>query len=166
MRLGVGARLGGAPVSFEGVAVEIGTESNVAFYKLPIPDAIDHVEQRGDLRVRVAFAYNIPVYVWADVDNPYRGKLYDLSSKGVGIRLGRAAEAALTSGKSDFTCMIQFPDGETVRTALEVCAVSPRKQQPHIKVGGRLIDLSEKDQRIIDRFIAAADRAQVKKLQR
>ncbi len=166
MRLGVGARLGGAPVSFEGVVVDVGIESDVAFYKLPFPDSLNCDEQRTDYRVRVAFAHNIPVYVWADINNPFRGKLYDLSTRGVGIRLDRAAEPTLTSGRTDFTCIMQLPDGENVRAKLEVCAVSPRKRQPHIKVGGRFVDLSEKDQRIIDRFIATADRAQAKKLRR
>ena len=166
MPLGMGARLGGAPISFESIVVEIGTESDVAFYKLPFPHCIDCDEQRRDRRVRVAFAYNIPVYVWADVNHPFQGKLYDLSTNGLGMRLERAAESTLASDRTEFTCVIQFPNGENIRTVVEVCAVSPRKLQPHIKVGGRFVGLSEKDQRTIDRFIADADRAQVNELRR
>ena len=145
VRLGVGARLNGAPVSFIGTVGEVGVDSDVAIYTLPFPDSVSCDEQRADHRIKVAFAHNIPVYVWAEISNPFRGKLYDLSTNAVGMRLEYAAQPTLMSGRNDFTCLIQFPGGENVRTAFELCAVSPRKQQPHIKVGGRLVDLNDRD---------------------
>jgi len=157
----VTGRVNGVELRFKATLVGVGKKSDMAFYKVKMPTALYFCQQRQSYRVSLKGA-NIPFFSPGGGEVPsVRGFLLDISAGGVGVMLDK--KVSLSRGDTLEVCTITLPDRGEVQFKMQVDVVRDNAQGGGINFGGHFCDLSESERAILEKYIAEAQRKQVKR---
>ena len=157
----VTGRVNGVELRFKAALIGVGKKSDVAFYKVKMPTALYFCQQRQSYRVSLKGA-NIPFFSPGGGAIPsVRGFLLDISAGGVGVILDK--KVSLSRGNMLEVCTITVPDKGEVQFKMQVDVVRDNAQGGGINFGGHFCDLSEAEQAVLQKYIAEAQRKQVKR---
>ncbi|MFZ5594221.1 MAG: flagellar brake protein [Pseudomonadota bacterium] len=158
------ARLEGARVSFSATVGEVGNDAGIAFYKLPIPEELDYLQQRAHYRIKAGPAKPITVILTLSDANTLQGELHDISMGGVAIRVAQNKLPASLKIMDMITCKFSFSQGEELTCALEIRSIRNKDGNSHTHLGCRFTNLPAPCQKLIQRHVAAMEREQIKKI--
>jgi c-di-GMP-binding flagellar brake protein YcgR len=142
-RITVFGEFDGVDLRFDCELIEVGTQSNIHFYRVSFPKAVKYYQRRSSYRVRVLRSTAVPVIV--------------MLSGGVAVKFARGASKNITRGQLISECEIRFPDGEKLICAIEARHVV-RNNQDQTLLGARFMRLTNVQQRMVNRFIASLER--------
>lgn len=158
MEVRVLGNLDGIEIRFRSRVIAINPAQPGASYTLVMPVAVDYKQRRNAFRVPVSPALAIPVLLHADGIS-VKGTLADISHNGLRVAMRNAS--ALPMG-SELLCEIALPD-EPINARAEARHSAPdRRGLGVVYVGFRFLELSNENQRIINRFTAHLQRDQLR----
>lgn len=157
-KLSVYSEFDGVDIRFDSTLIEVGTQQNIHFYKIHLPNTLKYFQRRSAYRVRVLRATEIPVIIMVTAGEYSKGALYNISSGGLGIKFTRKLPRTIEHGQHIPECEIRFPDGEKFVCALEARHLMSIRDNEHALLGARFIKLNTVQQRTINRFIASLER--------
>jgi len=157
----VTGRVNGVELRFKTRLVGVGSKSDVAFYKVAMPEVMYFCQQRQSFRVSLKGA-NIPFFFPGGGMIPsINGYLLDISIGGIGVILNH--KVPLSRGDNLEFCAIQLPEKGDIRFTLQVDAVRDNARGGGMNFGGHFCELSEADQSALQKYIAKAQREHAKK---
>lgn len=148
----------GVDIRFDAQLLEVGTQSELNFYKIKFPDKLKYFQRRSSYRVRLMRASPIPVILMFGPGDYAKGDLYNISAGGMGIKFTRTIPKAPNPGQHIPECEICFPDGEKFVCALEARHMINIKSNEQALLGVRFMNLNTAQERTINRFIATLER--------
>lgn len=159
-RLNVSAQVQGVETRFSSELSEVGQESGIAFYRLPFPAEILHLQRRSSFRVPVGMATPITVVFTRPDASVLRGRILDLSEGGMAVEFKQ--RVGLRPGEV-LPCQLRLPDGQQLRCKLEVRHAAAPEDQNSVRVGGRFIELQPQQRKALMRVVADLQRALIRK---
>ena len=163
-RIGVSAQLQGVDISFATDLLDTGSKAQIDFYRLAMPQAMRYQQRRTSYRARINLARMIPVLLTREDGVTLEGQLYDISIGGIGTRHKPGKANEIQQGGVWDECIIQLDGKQEIRSALEVCFVGEDSRQ--MRLGGKFLELTRPQIKIIENFVAALERDWLKKLRR
>lgn len=138
-------------VKFSSMIEAIGGPPDNRFYKVPFPSHIDYPRRRDEYRAPVPLGINVAGQLRHGEDL-INVKLRDLSSGGFSAHVSDASELV----NETYECTLALPD-QALTTQI---MIRHRSKVPHrgIRFGACFMDLSARDERRLDRAIAALQR--------
>ena len=133
---------------------------HVAF-EVPLPEEVYHLQRREFYRLETPVG-DSPYCLLPDPDGgePSRWRVLDISAGGIALLL--PPEQNLLKLQSRYSgCVLQIPEGGTVKTPLVVCNLRQQKQpngSEMTRIGLRFDDLPRGADNIIQRYIFRIDR--------
>jgi len=156
----VTGRVNGVELRFETRLIGVGSKSNIAFYKVAIPEAMYFCQQRQSYRVSLKGA-NVPFFSAGDGHTPsMRGYLLNLSAGGVGVILDQ--KVSLSRGDTLKICAITLPEKGDIKFTLQIDAVRDNARGGGMNFGGHFCKLSKAEQSKLQKYIAEAQRKYAK----
>ncbi len=156
-------RVSGAKFSFECPVIEIGGQSGVAFYRVPLPTIVRYQQRRVDYRVDLGVSRHISVY-FSEVDGRIvHGDIADLSCSGLRARVKPATLSLLMRGMRLPACTLRLPENVTVSSEAEICHVESHGPTTTASIGARFLDLGTKEERQITRFMKKVEREHLRR---
>jgi len=157
----VTGRVNGIELRFNADLIDVGKKSGVAFYKVKMPTALYFCQKRQSYRVSLKGA-NIPFFSSGGSGvSSLQGFLLDISAGGVGVILD--TKVSLSRGDVLEVCTITLPDKGEIKFKLQVDIVRENAQGGGINFGGHFCDLSAGEQTVLQKYIAEAQRKQVRR---
>jgi c-di-GMP-binding flagellar brake protein YcgR len=157
----------------DGVALELetriiasGIQDGVRYYKTTFPKQIVYEQKRGSFRVSTTIDQRIPVSFQLSSGATYKGELFDISSGGISIALRQEVMDPRTSrGVLIPNCVIQLPGvKEPFRCQLELRNI--RQAGRMQLVGTSFHDITPRQERIVEKYVASLDRKRLRQLLR
>ena len=156
----------GALVRFTGKILAISGDEDAAYYKIPIPEVLEHYQRRNAYRVYVGINETIPVSLKTEEDVIISAELRGISLGGVSLRVKELAHAPLQKGDFIPNCVIKAPDNRKIMASLNICHVERMRETGSLRVGAQFASLGKLDMRELEHLIATMEREMIKKLKR
>jgi c-di-GMP-binding flagellar brake protein YcgR len=154
----------GEGINFKTQLLDSGTDNNIAFYKVALPQPIYHYTQRSNYRAPVPTTEDIAIFIQTPDQTVIEGEVKDISLGGVGFRLPRTDfTEQISPGTHIESCRIRLNFGESIRSTLEVRFARVDKDHNSVKIGARFCDLDKQYEKTLERFIIALDRERMKR---
>lgn len=162
----VQAYVDGVALEFESRVIASGIQEGVRYYKTSFPQRIVYEQKRGSFRVSTTIDQHIPVNFQVSNGNTYKGELYDIASGGISIALRqRIMDPRTSRGVLISNCTIQLPGvKEAFRCQLEVRNI--RQAGRMQLVGTSFHDITPRQERIVEKYVATLDRKRLRQLTR
>lgn len=157
-------RVEGARISFSTTLIDAGRESGIAYYNLALPTEIDYLQQRASYRVKTAIVQPIPITLFHVEGQTIKGELQDLSVGGLAIRVAHKQLPAALNTTDTLPCSFRLAQNEEVTCTLEIRSIRNKDNNTPVRLGCRFINLPAPQQKIIQRYIIALEREQIKKM--
>lgn len=157
-------RVEGARISFSTTLIDAGRESGIAYYNLALPTEIDYLQQRASYRVKTGVAQPVPVTLIHEEDQAIKGEMQDLSIGGLSIRVAHKQLPATLKTTDTLPCCFRLTQNEEVTCTLEIRSIRSKDNNTPVRLGCRFINLAVPQQKIIQRYIIALEREQIKKM--
>jgi c-di-GMP-binding flagellar brake protein YcgR len=141
-RFNASCRLHGVEYRFASVLQRVEEQRGIAFYLVPLPQVLLHIQRRNHYRVPVeqdaGIGLSLP-FLDAQQAQP---SLCDLSATGLGMQFITPSPP----GRGDILpdCALQLPDNAVIRAGVEVRFVHSRDGSGTTRVGGQFLDLDRK----------------------
>lgn len=158
------ARLEGTRVSFSATLAEVGNDSGIAFYKLPIPEEIDYLQQRAHYRIKAGAGKPVVVTLTLENNKTLSAELHDISMGGAAIKIVQNKLPASLKIMDVVPCTFAFTQGEKMTCILEIRSIRNKDGSSHAHLGCRFTNLTAPCQKLIQRHVAAMEREQLKKM--
>jgi c-di-GMP-binding flagellar brake protein YcgR len=165
-RLGVSAQLQGVDISFTTELLDAGSNEQIAYYRLAMPKGLRYVQRRTSFRARINLARMVPVMLTRDDGTTLEGQLFDISVGGIGTRHKPAKSSIIQQGEIWNECVIRLDGKQEVHSAIEVCFIGEDSRTKQMRLGGKFINLTRPQLKLIENFVAALERDWLKKLRR
>jgi len=165
-RLGVSAQLQGVDISFTTDLIDAGSSAQIAYYRLAMPQGMRYQQRRTSYRARINLARLIPVLLTRDDGATLEGQLFDISVGGIGTRHKPGKTIDIQQGGVWDECIIRLDGNQEIRGALEVCFIGEDSRSRQMRLGGKFLNLTRPQTKIIENFVAALERDWLKKLRR
>ncbi len=157
----VTGRVNGVELRFKTRLVGVGSKSDVAFYKVAMPEVMYFCQQRQSFRVSLKGA-NIPFFFPGGSAIPsLNGYLLNLSVGGVGVISNY--KSPLSCGDTLELCVIKLPEKGDIKFTLQIDAVRDNARGGGMNFGGHFCKLSEADRASLQKYIAERQREHAKK---
>lgn len=166
-RLGVHARLNGVGINFTTQLLNAGRNAQAGYYRVTFPSAMQYRQRRASYRARISLARAVPVLLTRQDGTSLNGELIDISTGGIGSRHKSALPVKLHQGGIWDECLIQLPGhADDIRSPLEICFAGEDSRNHKLRVGGKFLNLTPSQIKIIENFVASIEREWLKKLRR
>ncbi len=162
--LRVRTRVEGARISFSTTLIDAGRESGIAYYNLALPTEIDYLQQRASYRVKTKVAQPIPVTLIHAEGQTIKGELQDLSLGGLSIRIAHKQLPVTLKTTDTLPCCFRLAQGEEITCTLEIRSIRSKDNNIPVRIGCRFINLPAPQQKMIQRYVIALEREQIKKM--
>lgn len=157
-------KLDGVNISFKCQLIEIGHESDIAFYRMTFPEKLLYRQQRAHYRVQISAALDIPISIRRDDGTVLNGKVRDISAGGVGMRFTINASDELLQGEYIPKCIVNLADNKIIKSAIEVRFHHKLPDKRICLVGARFVGMSNHERDEIIKFVTIIDRESRQKL--
>lgn len=165
-RIGVSAQLQGVDIRFTTDLIDTGSSAQIAYHRLAMPQTMHYQQRRTSYRARISLARVIPVMLTREDGVVLEGQLYDISVGGIGTRHKQGKTDDVQQGAVWKECFIRLDGEHEIRSAIEVRFVGEDQRSHLLRVGGRFLDLTRPQIKIVENFVAALERDRLKKLRR
>lgn len=164
--LTIQAYVDGVALEFKTRVIATGRQEGTRYYKTSFPTQIIYEQKRGSFRVSTTIDQRIPVNFQLVTGEKFKGELFDISSGGISIALRNGTMNPDTSrGVLISECVIQLPGiKETFRCQLELRNI--RQAGRMQLVGTSFHDISPRQERIVEKYVATLDRKRLRQLLR
>jgi c-di-GMP-binding flagellar brake protein YcgR len=153
----------GVDISFNCEIQDSGKEDGAVLYRASLPDILYYSQRREYHRVRVAHAHPVALVIRDETGNVANGEVLDISAGGLGAELNKPGTVPFQQGLILPNCMLKLFTDIELTLALEVRFLS-RDDKGRPRIGGRFVELTRGDQKIIEQFVASLDREWRRKL--
>jgi c-di-GMP-binding flagellar brake protein YcgR len=160
-RLQVQGRLEGLSVRFETELLSSGVAKGLAFYRVRLPEELEHDQKRQYYRVRVGLNLKLPVVVLDQADLTLDGELRDISVGGIGAAF--TPGVPIESGMAIEACWIDLPGGESVSCGLKVRHTEVDTPHRELHVGASFVGLTPAQERVVQRCIHTLEREEIRR---
>ena len=160
------AHYAGAFVYFVARVEAIGNNSEAAYYKIGMPDEVQYHQRRNTYRITTSITEPVSVNLVNEDEVLIKAELRDISHGGVCLRINPASHISINSGDIIPTCLIQVSGERKILSSLNICHVEVIKETGSLRIGAEFSDMSTFDQRELEHFIAALERAIIKNIKR
>ncbi len=157
-------RVEGARISFSTTLIDAGRESGIAYYNLTLPTEIDYLQQRASYRVKTKVAQPIPVTLIHAEGQTIKGELQDLSVGGLSIRIAHKQLPAALKTTDTLPCRFRLAQDEEITCTLEIRSIRSKDNNTPVRLGCRFVNLAAQQQKMIQRYVIALEREQIKKM--
>ena len=147
------ARLLGVAVAFNGELAPGDGEDGA--YHVTLPSTVEHRERRKSYRVEIPGDRAVPVSL-IGMGSSLRGHLQDISVTGLSIRTRDTV--LFHVGDEVTSCSFTLPGGVSISCRLRIISLRLDSTTHQTRVGGEMLDLSEKQRRGLDRTLAQMQR--------
>jgi c-di-GMP-binding flagellar brake protein YcgR len=141
--------------------IEVVNRPGGAIYKTAIPSSIRYMQRRAAYRVRVALSMEIPVFVSLENGEILEGRLYDLSTLGIGVRIDNQPE--IHKDQSFGGCRICFPNGKEMTTEIEIRHVLEDTDHKPVRFGARFVGLEPDQKHVVRHMVTHLEREWLRK---
>lgn len=156
----------GAFVYFVAFVEAIGDNQKAAYYKIGMPDEVQYHQRRNTYRITTSISEPVSVNLVNEDEVLIKAELRDVSHGGVCLRVNPASHISINSGDIIPTCLIQVSEERKILSSLNVCHVEVIKETGSLRIGAEFSDMSAFDQRELEHFIVALERAIIKNIKR
>jgi c-di-GMP-binding flagellar brake protein YcgR len=157
-RANIFTQSGGVEINFNAEVIDAGIEIKGAFYKMAFPPVALYRQRREHYRVRVSRGHQIPLVISHPGGGHAEGELRDISAGGIGAELTIVRQLDLAPGQIIKDALLKLFSDMSVNLSIELRFLQPDDRNGSIRIGGRLLDLSRPEQKIIEQFVATLDR--------
>ncbi|MGD8483615.1 MAG: flagellar brake protein [Thioalkalispiraceae bacterium] len=158
MLLQVQTRLKGVDMQFECRVNSIESSSDIAAYRVNIPDSLAYYQRRQQFRAPISQQADIYLRLQPQGSKAVIGQIFDVSLNGIGLHFDPTAGLVLEEKQTISDVKIDFPDCSPFSASLEIRSMRLNKAGNTLIVGTQFIKLPQKDQRQVQRYVAALDR--------
>jgi c-di-GMP-binding flagellar brake protein YcgR len=164
--LNVQAYVDGVALEFDTRVTASGIQDGIRYYKTSFPQQIIYEQKRGSFRVSTTIDQRIPVNFQLSSGEKFTGELFDISSGGISIALRQQTMNPETKrGVLIPDCVIRLPGiKEPFRCQLELRNI--RQAGRMQLVGTSFHDISPRQERIVEKYVASLDRKRLRQLLR
>lgn len=163
LRLTVSTRLDGLPVSFRARVLGVEHEDGAAFYRLSLPGTIRRRQRRTHFRVPAGAGHPVKVHIGDAGTGLVHGVVRDISEGGISARMEGDGVLRSAGRGEALPCTLFLSDEERVHARLVICHLSEPDARGNTVVGGRFLDVTPADARVIRRLVARLERDMVRK---
>jgi c-di-GMP-binding flagellar brake protein YcgR len=156
--LHVQTRLNGVATQFDCHIESIEESSGVAAYHAQLPESIAYYQKRQQFRAQLDFEHEIFVRIEPRPGKVVMGQVFDISLNGLGLHFDTTAGLNLENGQQYAGIAIELPGCHPFLTTLEIRSMRLDKTESMLIVGAQFLDLPQRDQRQIQRYVAMLDR--------
>ena len=152
--------LNGISVQFTAAIVESGQEEGTRYYVAAIPNTLNYLQRRDNVRVNVSAANPVNATVTADNGSTIQGELKDISLGGLGLRFQKELPESFQADGHVHICFPWPPNPrETFTCDAQIRLVKHRNGplQPAF-IGCEFLSLSKPEQRRIERLVMTLQR--------
>jgi c-di-GMP-binding flagellar brake protein YcgR len=156
-RVLIRSRLNNVTIEFESEVTDIGTESGLAFYRLPYPSRIHYKQRRTHFRASVPIEKQVPLQIVTPQEHTLHAELRDISLGGFSGRFRSGYLDDLETGLHVPRCVITLPNKHKICCSVQILYLE-RMIGFAPRVGARYVDLDRRDHRQLEQYIAQLDR--------
>ncbi len=156
-KLAMLTRLNNVDVSFAGHLQQTLVQDDIAIYKVQLPKLLYYRQLRAHFRIPIGIT-EIPVNITLDSEIELKGELHDISAGGICIRFAIKLPANLKRGILINSCVVDLPEGNQLKSKLEVRFRGSEDDKGRALIGGQFVKLDQAQQRMLERYIASLDR--------
>jgi len=162
----ISAYVDGVALEFETRVIASGRQDGIRYYKTSFPKQIIYEQKRGSFRVSTTIDQRIPVNLQLRSGEKLKGELFDISSGGISIALRQQVMNPETKrGVLIPECVIQLPGiKEPFRCQLELRNI--RQTGRMQLVGTSFHDITPRQERVVEKYVASLDRKRLRQLLR
>jgi c-di-GMP-binding flagellar brake protein YcgR len=165
-RVIVSAQIQGVDISFSANLIDAGQNDGLAFYRVALPESVRYWQRRASYRARVSAALVIPVTLAQSEGPVLNGELYDISAGGLGTRHRDPKGLAPLLGEVWEACRIRLPDAQEVKCGIEIRYIGQDERNGQLRLGGRFVDITRPQLKLIESFVACLEREHLRKMRR
>lgn len=165
-RVIVSAQIQGVDISFAANLIDSGASDGVNFYRVALPESVRYWQRRASYRARVSAALLIPVTLRQGDELVINGELFDISAGGIGTRHRERHGPVPLLGEVWEDCRIQLPEMQEVQCALEIRYVGQDERSGHLRLGGRFVNITRPQLKLVETFVAHLERENLRKIRR
>ena len=158
-QLQVRCRLHGVEYRFASRLQRVEEQHGIAFYFVPLPQALLHIQRRNHFRVPVDEAAGIALAL--PCPEASQAHLCDLSATGLGMQL--ISPAPPDRGEILPDCALHLPDGAVIHTEVEVRFVFHRDRLSPVRLGGQFLKLDRQARNQLATLIRELERRHLRK---
>jgi len=131
-----------------------GTENNIAFYSIPLPDEMVYQQRRGSYRALVPRVLNTQANITSTSQNhSLTGRLYDISITGCRINFEGEIKPELVRGDVFEQVDISLPEGDKINYPLKLKHARYSRESNETSCGFHFEGIDKAGQRMVDRFV-------------
>lgn len=156
-------RCQGVQLSFS-CEVEVLKRPEGAVYKTNIPTSVTYLQRRAAYRVRIPLAMDIPVAVPLEDEKVLEGKLYDISTLGIGVAI--QDQPPVRKDQSFPNSVIRIRDANHIKVEIEIRHVVTDEHGKPVRFGARFIDLTSEQKQAVRQFVTRMEREALRKKMR
>lgn len=154
------ARVRGMVTAFEAVLQETEKDARGMLFHFAIPQWIYQLQRREHFRVSPSQEAPLQVVLQGSPRQILKGEMVDISTGGLGMNFGSTVAAELSRGQR-LACDFTLPDGNQIRTELEICTLTQLQTNSGnkvLRIGGRFSSLTPAMNAAIQRYVTKRDR--------
>jgi c-di-GMP-binding flagellar brake protein YcgR len=157
--LTIRARMQSATIRFTTVVNAVGDEDGLAYFRLPFPEKIDHLQRREYYRAGVPLEKTVPVQLAMPNGSTHSAELRDVSLGGFSARLSGGLPKDIAPGNNVQHLVITLPSSAKIHGSGEICyAAEPGATARVSRCGVRFLHIDRSDRHMLEQFIAQLDR--------
>jgi c-di-GMP-binding flagellar brake protein YcgR len=155
-------KLKGIDVRFSTSLESYNVKDGIAAYRLKFPDEIVHMQKRQSFRISLGLGTNIPLLLKREDGTRLMGRVINISETGVGASI--ESDTVLELAEILPWCEIALSDDEVISSKLEIRFLKLDRESGVQKIGGRFLDMSGMQKRLLARKITDLQRDMMKRL--
>lgn len=156
-------RCQGVQLSFS-CEVEVLKRPEGAVYKTTIPSSVRYLQRRAAYRVRIPLSVEVPVMVPLEDSKVLEGRLYDISTLGIGVLIQN--QPAVRKDQSFTDSIIQIGNGNQVKAEIEIRHVLEDEHGKPARFGARFVGLTPEQKQAVRQFVTQMEREALRKKMR
>lgn len=156
--LTIRARMQSATVRLTSVVTAVGEEAGLAYFRLPFPSKVDHIQRREYYRAGVPLEKKVPVQLAMPNGALHTAELRDVSLGGFSARLSGSLPKEIAPGGSIQHLVITLPSEAKIHGSGEICYAELAQTARVSRCGVRFLHIDRADKHALEQFIAQLDR--------
>lgn len=151
-------RLKGIDTQFDCHIEHIENDSGIAAYHVQIPETVAYYQKRQQFRAPINYQHDVFIQLEVRPGKTVLGQVFDISTSGLGLHFDPAAGVLLEKARQYKKVNIELPGSQPFTATLEICSIRLDKSERLLVVGTRILNINQRDERQIQRYVAMLDR--------